>query len=252
MKRYPVKELGPKISVVTVVFNGASTIESSILSVKAQTYGNIEYIVVDGGSVDGTVEILERYNEEITYWNSERDTGIYNAMNKSLGIATGDWLLFLGCDDVLASADAIEATVRLMEDEKTVYYGNILFRNTRELYPGRHMSKFRFSARNFPHQALFYPRVIYKEHTYDERYKLYADYVYNLKLFHMNKDLFHYIPVLVCDYNDRGRSHFTLDREFVGDRLALIRNCLGWQYYIYIFIRQPIGFLKRYLSGFKG
>ena len=82
----------PKISVITPVFNGASYIEKSIISVLSQTYENIEYIIIDGGSNDNTINIIEKYKNTIDFFVSENDLGIYDAMNKGVDIATGDWI----------------------------------------------------------------------------------------------------------------------------------------------------------------
>ena len=91
----------PRISIITVVYNGASTLEQTILSVLKQTYSRIEYIIIDGGSKDGTVDIIKKYQDRIAYWVSEPDEGIYDAMNKGIRHASGDWIYFLGADDIL-------------------------------------------------------------------------------------------------------------------------------------------------------
>ncbi|MDR0537812.1 MAG: glycosyltransferase [Tannerellaceae bacterium] len=91
----------PLISIITAVYNGVSTLEATILSVINQTYKNIEYIIIDGGSSDGTINIIEKYENKITYWVSEPDKGIYDAWNKGLKIASGEWICFVGSDDIL-------------------------------------------------------------------------------------------------------------------------------------------------------
>lgn len=90
----------PLITIITATFNVEEVIERSILSVINQEYENIEYIVIDGGSTDGTVEILKKYSHRISYWISEKDAGIYDAWNKGLSRSTGDWISFLGADDL--------------------------------------------------------------------------------------------------------------------------------------------------------
>lgn len=89
----------PKISIVTVVFNGTKTLEQTILSVVNQTYKNIEYIIIDGGSTDGTLDLIRKYEDKIAYWVSETDDGIYDAMNKGIDAATGDFIGILNSDD---------------------------------------------------------------------------------------------------------------------------------------------------------
>jgi glycosyltransferase involved in cell wall biosynthesis len=105
----PAQEAGlPVVSIITVVFNGLSLIEKTIKSVISQTWPNIEYIVIDGGSTDGTVEILRLYDHQISYWISEPDKGIYDAMNKGLATATGDYVWFMNAGDVIYSPETTE------------------------------------------------------------------------------------------------------------------------------------------------
>jgi len=89
----------PLISVITVVLNGEKYLEETILSVLSQTYDNVEYIIIDGGSTDGTLDIIKQYEHAIDYWVSEKDRGIYDAWNKGLKTSIGDWISFLGCGD---------------------------------------------------------------------------------------------------------------------------------------------------------
>jgi glycosyltransferase involved in cell wall biosynthesis len=113
----------PKISIITVVFNGKSLIEGTIKSVAGQTYSNIEYIIIDGGSTDGTLEIIKNYQSKITISRSEKDNGIYDAMNKGLRLATGDYVLFLNAGDELYTPDTLTNVFSLSPDAD-VYYGN--------------------------------------------------------------------------------------------------------------------------------
>jgi len=109
----------PLITVITVVFNGANTMEKAIQGVLGQVYDNIEYVIVDGGSSDGTLSIIEKYEHAIDYWVSEPDGGIYDAMNKGVGLATGDYYVVLGCDDELF-ADGINNVVETLLAENEV------------------------------------------------------------------------------------------------------------------------------------
>ncbi|TAN35193.1 glycosyltransferase [Patescibacteria group bacterium] len=98
----------PLLTVITVVFNGAATLEHTIRSVVEQTYGNVEHIIIDGGSTDATLDILRKYENNIDYWMSEKDAGIYDAMNKGIGLASGDYIGMLNADDYFANPSALE------------------------------------------------------------------------------------------------------------------------------------------------
>ena len=102
------------ISVVTVCYNAADTIEKTMLSVLNQTYHDIEYIIIDGGSTDGTVEIIRKYADRIAYWVSEPDKGIYDAMNKGIKVATGEWINFMNAGDEFVDEGVIEKLVLLL------------------------------------------------------------------------------------------------------------------------------------------
>jgi glycosyltransferase involved in cell wall biosynthesis len=123
------KEPGPDmplVTVITVVFNGAATLEDTIRSVIAQTYGNIEYIVVDGGSTDATPDILRKYEGNIDYWVSETDAGIYDAMNKGIALARGDYIGMLNSDDFFASRSTVEKIVmRLKASNADAVFANL-------------------------------------------------------------------------------------------------------------------------------
>jgi glycosyltransferase involved in cell wall biosynthesis len=115
----------PHLSVVTVVYNSLHFLENTILSVLGQTYKNIEYIIIDGGSTDGTLAIIEKYNKQLAYWVSEPDKGLYDAMNKGLQQAKGEYLLFLNSGDVFYDSQVIEKIFTGFP-EADIYYGDTL------------------------------------------------------------------------------------------------------------------------------
>jgi len=102
-----------KISIITVVYNNRTYIEDCILSVAGQTYKNVEYIIVDGGSTDGTVDIIRKYDARISMWTSEPDIGIYDAMNKGISKATGDVIGLLNADDVYFNDEVLEKVAKI-------------------------------------------------------------------------------------------------------------------------------------------
>lgn len=200
----------PKISVVTVTFNSIQSLQETINSVLGQTYENKEYVIVDGNSSDGTKEFLGSYRNKIR-WVSEPDEGIYDAMNKALSMATGDFVIFLGADDHFLSYSTLKEATAYMNDPNAVYYGNVFRSSRNDIYKGK-FNKYKLSLENICHQSIFYPRAVYKTNKYNLKYNVYADYYYNLSIYPLFK--FVYIPKTICYYNYDGFSSLNKDVEF--------------------------------------
>ena len=115
----------PLISVVTVVYDGAATLGQTIRSVLGQTYGNVEYVIIDGGSIDGTLDVIRSYEDRIDYWQSEPDGGIYDAMNKGIALATGEYVYVLGCDDFLVDEGIFERLKEHFLEDYDVISGTV-------------------------------------------------------------------------------------------------------------------------------
>lgn len=179
----------PLVSIITVSLNSEKTIERTILSVKNQTYKNIEYIIIDGGSTDSTSEIINKYKKNISYWVSEKDAGIYNAMNKGISIANGEIIGIINSDDWLKE-DAIEkviATSESLSDEKYVIHGKIAIFDKNNRFMKNHGPKpilgYHYISTPFKHPAMFVSRKIYDDiGVYDEEIGLSADYDFMLRV----------------------------------------------------------------------
>ena len=128
------KETDTLISIVTVSYNAVLTIEQTILSVINQTYPNVEYIIIDGGSTDGTVDIIKKYANKIAYWVSEPDKGIYDAMNKGGLKATGDFIQFLNAGDWFENEHVIEKIFKDWYKRVDVIYGDMIIRRSDGVY----------------------------------------------------------------------------------------------------------------------
>ena len=147
----------PKVSIGVVVYNGVEHIRNVLDSIVGQSYRNIELIVVDGDSKDGTQNVLNEYAQHISTLVSEPDKGIYDAMNKVCSLATGDWLIFLGCDDVLF--DALSSIAKQMSDPDSVYYGDVVLRSSGNIYGGK------FSKRKLAkYQFMFMESLFWQKH----------------------------------------------------------------------------------------
>jgi len=170
----------PTLSVITVVYNNVRDIERTMLSVLTQTYPNIEYIIIDGKSTDGTLKIINRYKNAIAKIFNEKDEGIYDAMNKGLASATGDYVLFMNSGDELYAQDTVEkvfsstpgADIYYGETEMINEEGQSLGRRRHETPEQLTWKSFRYGM-NVSHQAIYVKRWLIV--PFDRRYKLSAD-----------------------------------------------------------------------------
>lgn len=174
----------PLISIITVVFNGENHLEETIKSVINQTYENIEYIIIDGGSTDGTLEIIKKYEDRLAYWISEKDAGLYDAMNKGVKLITGDFVNFLNADDTIYAKDTIENIVKHINDSDSVYFSraNVVGDTVSWVYPAMEVEDIhKWLKWNLPnHQSMFFPKKFYKKYLYDTRLSIGADDDYKL------------------------------------------------------------------------
>lgn len=239
----------PFISIITVVRNGEKTLEACIQSVIDQSYEGVEFIVIDGGSTDGTLDILRRYDNKITFWVSESDSGIYDAMNKGTRHVNGERILFLGSDDTL-SAD-LRTVAPLLIRADTIYYGDAYWRGRQRLYDGCFTTA-KLARTNICHQAVFYPRTVFKKYAFNLRYSLQADWELNMRCFSDPEFRFQYIPVQVAIYNDmHGLSSVRRDLALEQDYIALLWRHFPWPI---AFWRTVIALGGRFLHrvGWKG
>lgn len=159
-----------KISVITVVFNDVSHIRETMESYFSQTWPDKEYIVIDGGSTDGTVDVIREYADRLAYWCSEKDKGIYDAMNKGIAHATGDWINILNAGDVYCSETSLEKALTLCNpDEADVIYGDSvrIGRNFRLVLPaGENLQAMEYGP-VFRHGSSLYRTEVHREHLFD-------------------------------------------------------------------------------------
>lgn len=204
----------PLLSIITVVRNGGATIEKTIQSVLDQKIkinnGNIEYIIIDGASTDGTLNIIRHYEDEISYWLSEPDKGIYNAMNKGWHAAQGNYVYYLGADDLLISLPLTQLTLAYTNHIDLVY-GNVLFSDNR-LFKSRYGVSLIFNN-SLHHQGLFMRKHSNLQEPFDERFKVFADFDLNQRLYKQKASALA-INTTVSLFNIGGISNNTNSREF--------------------------------------
>jgi glycosyltransferase involved in cell wall biosynthesis len=190
------------ITVVTVVRNGEKTLEETILSVINQTYTNVEYIIVDGASTDGTLDVIRKYEDRIDYWMSEPDKGIYNAMNKGIDLATGEWINFMNSGDGFYSETVLRDIFEIesIEVDTDIIYGDTLYVYTFDSVVLKAKPiKSILKHLPFSHQASFVKANILKETKFDDTYKISGDHnlFYN---YYINNKIFKYYPFVVTRY----------------------------------------------------
>lgn len=195
-----------KISIITITYNSAKSLQRALDSVQSQTYPDIEHILVDGASKDGTKQIIEAYAKahKNVRWVSEKDDGIYNALNKGIKMATGDVIGFLHSDDVLYSADSIGHIAAAFEQSGAdVVYGDLQYCRGKKVVRRWKSNDFHPHALKYgwmpPHPTMYVKREVYQQvGEYDEWFRIAADYDMILRIFSAGYKT-HYIPeVLVC------------------------------------------------------
>lgn len=187
----------PLITVITVVWNSKELIEKTILSIVNQNYNNIEYIIIDGGSTDGTLDIIKKYEYCIDFWKSEPDKGIYDAMNKGIASAKGEWINFMNAGDVFFNNHTTKDVVENIKSHFDVIYGDFISFNNisgASLLVKAKSLKSIFRGNIFSHQSCFIKSVVLRDNLFDIKYKIAADYNQMLGLF-LKRKVFFYVPI---------------------------------------------------------
>ena len=194
------KRQKPFISVIVAVYNGAKFIRRCIDSITGQTYQHTELIIIDGGSTDGTVEILRKNDHKISYWESKPDKGIYHAWNKALKHAVGDWICFLGSDDFFWQKDVLEHLIPELTKSYPscrVVYGHVCIVTANGTVlekagvPWNKAKKHFNQAMTIPHQAVLHHSSLFKIHgMFDESFRISGDYEFLLRELNENEAFF--------------------------------------------------------------
>ena len=225
-----------KITVITVCWNSSATIEACLQSVFSQSYKDIEYIVIDGGSTDGTVEILQKYTDKISLLVSEPDSGIYDAMNKGLRRATGDYVGFLNSDDVYHSAESVAfiAQAAMSESKPEAIYGDLVYtdkHNVDNIIRYWRSGEFSQDKLRFgwmpPHPTLYVRKNLLQSlGGFDVQYRISADYDFILRFFLQAPRIVFYVPKIIVSMRLGGASNQSLRSLWKKSRedLRAIRN----------------------------
>jgi len=222
-----------QISIVIATYNAAKYLQKCLNSIYNQQYKGINIIVIDGKSTDGTVKILRDNTERIHFWLSEKDSGIYNALNKGLKYVKGNWVYFLGSDDELLP-DFSKLALELA-DSNTIYYSNVIHKGMKR--PGR-VSNYYMAKVGIYHQAIIYPVAVFKKYQYTLKYKIAADYALNMGCFKDKAFRFEYKEYVITQYNHTGISSIEIDMPFEKDKSTLILENFGLTIWLQFMFRQ--------------
>ena len=203
------------ITVVTVVFNGVNHLEETILSVINQTYSNIEYIIIDGGSTDGTVNIIRKYEHAIDYWVSEKDSGIYEAMNKGIVVANGEWIAILNADDSYIDMGSLSIIACLPNNIEVLATDVVML-----TYEGEKLfvvDKNRPIYKNIPymHTGMFICRSVYKQlGLYEIKYSIASDVDFIFRVIDAGIDItYHDCPLVKMRDDGASARYFNIGRK---------------------------------------
>jgi len=246
-----------KVSIITILYNAADTLEDTILSVIGQTYDDLEYIIIDGASTDGSPEIIEKYSDRIDRFVSEPDEGIYFAMNKGLQMATGDVVGILNADDTYASKEVIAKVVSQLSAAKTdSLYGDLNYvdRNKAGNVVRRWKSG-KFDRSSFlkgwmvPHPTFFVRKEIYQKYgIFNTNLTTSADYEFMLRVLYKEKITAIYLPEVLVNMKTGGQSNLSWQNRIKAnkeDRRAWELN--GIKPGAFTFIKKPFRKIGQFL-----
>lgn len=210
----------PVISIIMPTYNAEKTLTAAIESVRAQKYSNLEFIVIDGSSEDGTLEIIKCNESVITTWISEPDKGIYEAMNKGIDRATGQWLYFLGSDDQI-NANILHTIAPYLKPDLAAVFGDVVY-DTGDIMHSW-IGYGTLMQNTLHHQATFYNRELFKNFRYDTNYRIISDYELNLQIF-LKKTPTLFVPYIISTCGSTGTSSVLSSVEVNHLRGKYIKN----------------------------
>ncbi|MCB9197668.1 MAG: glycosyltransferase [Flavobacteriales bacterium] len=246
-----------KVSIITIAYNSAETIEDTIKSVVSQDYPNIEYIIIDGGSKDDTLKIVEKYQDKIAKVVSEPDGGIYDAMNKGVANATGDLIGILNSDDIYADDLVISDIVKTIGEKDAVYADLVYVKRESADQVTRYWKSGVYKKGAFlkgwmpPHPTFFVRKKCYTDYgSYNLKLRSAADYECMLRMIHKHEISLAYLPRVITKMRVGGQSNVTVNNRIKAnqeDRMAWELNGLKPRFYtLYMKPLRKIGqFLKK-------
>jgi putative colanic acid biosynthesis glycosyltransferase len=198
----------PLISVISVVFNRKDDLNTTIQSVRHQSFNDFEFIIIDGGSTDGTPDVIKENSEVINQWISEPDKGIYDAMNKGVRLAEGEWVIFMNAGDVFYDNGVLDFFSKKLQQysDATVVYGDAEIVEGEKVHIQYQYDRHLDLTKSIIHQSMFIRRDFLKKYPYDLRYKVMADYDNLLSISAVSPHKCKHVDKIVCRYDKTGIS----------------------------------------------
>lgn len=223
-----------KLSIITVNLNNAAGLEKTAESIVSQTFTDFEWIVIDGGSTDGSVDVIRKYEDRITYWVSEKDSGIYNAMNKGVKVAKGEYLQFLNSGDCLADKNVV-ADFNKFNSCCSIIYGDVYQIQGNRVIRKRiygELSFLEILVSSLSHQSSYILRDLLIRFPYNENYKIVSDWEFWIKMILGGQKFQHFNRFVSCyDMNGISETNIALnmhERQLVFD--SLVPDCILYDY----------------------
>lgn len=214
------------LSIITINYNNCDGLKRTIDSVVSQTFTDYEWIVIDGGSNDGSRELIEKYQKHFTYWVSEPDGGIYQAMNKGIAHANGDWYIFLNSGDWLFNNEVL-SMVFSSNNDADILYGDVMYhwpdkRGLELEKKPETLSLYYFYTDTLCHQATFYKRDVFKTHRYNENFRICSDWALYIQLLIEDYKFLH-LPICITNFAQDGISTH-LNKSHLAERRQVIEE----------------------------
>jgi len=221
-------------SIVTVVYNGEQYLEDTILSIVNQHYENIEYIIIDGGSSDSTVDIIKKYEDQISYWVSEKDNGIYDAMNKGILVASGSFINFMNAGDSFYSNNVFNNIVKeLSSYDNEIIYGNVVYeRQDGTLFIDDKSRKKHAKIYEINHQSCFYNLDLHQKYgLYSMKYPISADFLFLNTVIKKSVHSPLKVDISIVKYDETGFSRINIIKHQI-EKIKISIELYGLTWYI--------------------
>ena len=242
------------VSIITVVLNGEKNLDRTIQSVINQTYENLEYIIIDGGSTDGTISIINKYKDKIDYWISKKDNGLYDAMNKGIDVARGNWINFMNAGDEFYDHSVLKS----LFTNRNHHEAEIIYGNHEVLYPTGHLRfvkagkvKNLWKGETFSHQSSFVKTNYLMMYKFNHSKKIAADFEFYYKAW-KNNAKFKFIDLTVVKFESGGVSDVKRINSIL-ERWGIVENTLkNHMYYCMLFVKEFLKILiKRFVKKYN-